>query len=120
MEARNVTLRLPKPGLQYVIHCDASYHGAGFVLMVEDYVNETGKKEKKTYAPVAFGSHLVNATQLKFSIYYKLRAGLFFTLHLGIKQTKNYINGQQKPHTILPIKSNTAISLQLFRQNTCL
>ena len=51
--------------------CDASYHGAGFVLMVEDYVNETGKKEKKTYAPVMFGSHLFNATQLKFSIYYK-------------------------------------------------
>ena len=24
MEARNVTLRLPKPGLQYVILCDAS------------------------------------------------------------------------------------------------
>ena len=37
MEATNVTLRLPKPGLQYVILCDASYHGAGFVLMVEDY-----------------------------------------------------------------------------------
>ena len=46
METTNVTLRLPKPGLQYVIFCDASYHGAGFVLMVEDYVNETGKKEK--------------------------------------------------------------------------
>ena len=45
MEATNVTLRLPKPGLQYVILCDASYHGAGFVLMVEDYVNETGKKK---------------------------------------------------------------------------
>ena len=43
MEATNVTLRLPKPGLQYVILCDAGYHGAGFVLMVEDYVNENGK-----------------------------------------------------------------------------
>ena len=30
MEAKNVTLRLPKPGLQYVILCDASYRGAGF------------------------------------------------------------------------------------------
>ena len=48
MEATNVTLRLPKPGLQYVILCDASYHGADFVLMVEDYVNETGKKRKHT------------------------------------------------------------------------
>ena len=77
MEATNVTLRLPKPGLQYVILCDASYHGAGFVLMVEDCVNETGKKEKKTYAPVSFGSHLFNATQFMFSkeflaLYYAL------------------------------------------------
>ena len=54
MEATNVTLRLPKPGLQYVILCIASYHGAGFVLMVEDYVNEIGKKEK-IYPPVSFG-----------------------------------------------------------------
>ena len=46
MEATNVTLRLPKPGLQYV---SASYH-AGFVLMAEDYINETGEKEKKTNA----------------------------------------------------------------------
>ena len=42
MEAKNVTLRLPKPGLQYVILCYASYRGAGFFLMVEDFVNETG------------------------------------------------------------------------------
>ena len=46
MEAINVTLRQPKPGLQYVILCDASYHGAGSVLMVVGYVNETGKKEE--------------------------------------------------------------------------
>ena len=80
MEATNVTLRQPKPGLQYVILCDASYHGAGFVLMVEDYVNETGKKEKKTCAPVSFGSHLFNATQLKLSIYYKEFLALYYAL----------------------------------------
>ena len=83
MEATNVTLQLTKPGLQYVILCDASYHGTGFVLMVEDYVNErkhTGKKEKKTYALVSFGSHLFNATQLKFSIYYKEFLALYYAL----------------------------------------
>ena len=64
MEATNVTLRLPKPGLQYVILCDASYHGSSFVLILEDYVNETGKKEQKTHAPLSFGSQLINATQL--------------------------------------------------------
>ena len=58
-----------KPGVQFVFHCDASYQGAGFVLMVEDYVNESGRKEMQTYAPISFGSHLFNATQGKFSIY---------------------------------------------------
>ena len=65
MEATNVTLRLPKPDLKNVILCDANYQGAGFVLMVEDHVNQTGKKEK-TYAPLSFVSPLFNATQLKF------------------------------------------------------
>ena len=97
MEATNVTLRLPKPGLQYVILCDASYHGAGFVLMVEDYVNETGKKEKKTYAPVSFGSHLFNATQLKFSIYYKE----FLALYYALDYFSHYIWGSSKQVIIL-------------------
>ena len=35
LDASKSTLRLAKPGLQYVLLCDASYGGAGFVLMVE-------------------------------------------------------------------------------------
>ena len=34
------TLRLPKPDLIYVILADASYYSAGYVLMVEDYVQK--------------------------------------------------------------------------------
>ena len=34
----DLTLRLSKPGLQYVILCDASFHGTGFVLRLEDYL----------------------------------------------------------------------------------
>ena len=45
--ATNLTLRLAKPGLQYVILCDASYHGTGFVLMIEDYLQDQNGKEKK-------------------------------------------------------------------------
>ena len=98
MEATKKTLRSPKPGLQYVILCDASYHGAGcFVLMVEDYVNETGKKEKKTYAPVSFGSHLFNATQFKFSIYYKE----FLALYYALDYLSHYIWGSSKQVIIL-------------------
>ena len=97
MEATNVTLQLPKPGLQNVILCDASYHGAGFVLMMEDYVNETGKKEKKTYALVSSGSHLFNATQLNFSIYYKE----FLALYYALDYISHYILGSSKQVIIL-------------------
>ena len=97
MEATNVTLRFPKPGLQYVILFDAGYHGVGFVLMDEDYVNETRKKEKKTYAHVSFGSHLFNATQLKISIYYKE----FPALHYALDYFPHYICGSSKQVIIL-------------------
>ena len=79
IQATTLTLRLPKPGLQYVILCDGSYHGTGFVLMVEDYVKN---EEVKTYAPVSFGSRLFNIAQLKFSIYYKAFLALYFALDL--------------------------------------
>ena len=36
LKATDMTLRLPRPGLQYILS-DASYYVAGFVLMVEDY-----------------------------------------------------------------------------------
>ena len=34
--ATDLTLRLAKPGLQFVIFWDASFHGTGFVSEVED------------------------------------------------------------------------------------
>ena len=66
--ATDLTLRLAKPGLQYVILCDASFHGTGFVLMIEDYLIDQKYKTKKIYAPVSFGLRLFTTTQLKFSV----------------------------------------------------
>ena len=57
--ATDLTLRLAKPGLQYVILSDASFHGTGFVLMIEDHLIDQKGKSKKTYAPVSFGSRLL-------------------------------------------------------------
>ena len=62
------TLRLAKLGLQYVILCDANFHGMEFVLMIEDYLIDQKSKTKKTYAPVSFDSRLFTTTQLKFSV----------------------------------------------------
>ena len=78
--ATNLTLRLAEPGLQYVIPCDASYHGTDFALMIEDYLQDQNGKEKKTYALVSFSSRLFTATQLKFSVYYKEFLALYFAL----------------------------------------
>ena len=97
IQATDITLRLPKPGLQYVILCDASYHGTGFVLMVEDYVKTDNKGEMKTYAPVSFGSRLFNTAQLKFSIYYKE----FLALYFALDHFSHFIWGSSKPVIIL-------------------
>ena len=70
INATNLTLRLPKPGLQYVLFCDASYHSTGFVLMTEDYLVDQKGQHKKMYAPVSFCSRLFNDTQLNFSVCY--------------------------------------------------
>ena len=96
IQATTLTLRLPKPGLQYVILCDASYHGTGFVLMVEDYVKNE-KNEVKTYEPVSFGFRLFNTAQLKFSIYYKE----FLALYFELDHFSHYIWGSAKPVIVL-------------------
>ena len=80
LRATEETLRLLKPGLRYVILCDNSYHGTGFVLMVEEYVKENNSGEKKIYAPVSFGSRLFTSPQLKFSVYYRKFLALYFAL----------------------------------------
>ena len=95
--ATNSTLRLAKPGLQYVLLCDASYHGTGFVLMIEDYLLDQHGKEKKVYAPVSFGSRLFGPTQLKFSVYYKE----FLALYFALDHFAHFIWGATKPVVVL-------------------
>ena len=64
LQATKTTLRLAKPGQQYVILCDVSCYSSGFVLMIEDYLDEKDGKKKQAYAPVSFGSQLFNTSQL--------------------------------------------------------
>ena len=100
-DATNTTLRLAKPGLQYVLLCDASYHGAGFLLMVEDDTKVL-PSGKKSYAPVSFGSHLFNTAQLKFSIYYKE----FLALYFALDTFAHYLWESSKPVIILTDKKS--------------
>ena len=48
VKATELTLRLAKPGLQYVLLYYASYYGAGFVLMFQDYFKDQKANERKT------------------------------------------------------------------------
>ena len=80
LKSTTMTLRLAKPGQKYILLCDPSYYAAGFVLMVEDYLDENNKKETKKYAPVSFGSQVFTIPQLKYSIYYKKFLALYFAL----------------------------------------
>ena len=91
------TLRLAKPGLQYVILCDASYHSSGFVLMIEDYVKNVKGEDVKSYAPVSFGSKVFNTAQLKMSIYCKE----FLSLYFALETFSHFIWGSEKPVLIL-------------------
>ncbi len=50
--------------MQYVLLTDASYYGAGYVLMVEEYCTEQSGNEH-FLAPVSFGSKLFTPAQLK-------------------------------------------------------
>ena len=109
--ATNSTLRLAKPGLQYVLLCDASYHGTGFVLMIEDYLFDQQGKEKKVYAPVSFGSRLFGPTQLKFSVYYKE----FLALYFALDHFAHFIWGATKP--VLVLTDNRSLT-QFFQSKS--
>ena len=109
--ATDLTLRLAKPGLQYVILCDASFHGTGFVLMIEDYLIDQKGKTKKTYAPVSFGSRLFKTTQLKFSVYYKE----FLALYFALDHFAHFIWGATKP--VLVLTDNRSLT-QFFQSKS--
>ena len=110
-KATTVVLRFPKPGLQYVILCGASYHGAGYVLLVEDYLNDDKHKPQKTYAPVSFGSKLYNKARLKLSIFCKE----FLALYFALEEISHYIWGAEKQ--VLVFSDNKSLT-QCFKART--
>ena len=59
------------PGKQLILMTDASFRSAGYALMIEDNPNQKIQSNRKTYAPVAFGSEIFSPAQIKMSIYSK-------------------------------------------------
>ena len=97
VKATGLTLRLAKPGLHYVLLCDAKYYGVSFVLMIENYVKDQKTKDGKTYAPVAFVTKLFNEAQLNFLIYSIEFLGLYFALD----HFSHFTWGTEKPVNVL-------------------
>ena len=50
---------------------DASFRASGYALLIEEENDKKVNSEKKTFAPVAFGSKVFSPAQLKMSIYCK-------------------------------------------------
>ena len=96
-KACSLSLKMAKPNRQFVIMCDASFDAAGFVLLIEGYAipNNT---TSKSYAPVAFGSHLFSPAQLKHSICVKE----FLSVQYAYETFEHYIwGGSNKPIIVL-------------------
>ena len=111
VKATELTLRLAKPGMQYVLLCDASYYSVSFVLMIEDYVKDQKATDRKAYAPVAFGTKFSNEAQFNFSTYYKIILGLYFALD----DFSHFTWVTEKPVIVLTDKKSL---VKFFQSNT--
>ena len=94
--AAKLSLRLPLPDKQLVIMCDASEHAAGYVLLIEDYT-EANDGQKKTYAPVAFGSQRCTEGQMSLTIYAKE----FLAMHFAFDEFAHILWGVKKPTIVM-------------------
>ena len=112
LQATETTLRLAKPGQQYVFLCDASYYSSGFVLKIEDYQEQKDGKKKQAYTPVSYGSQFFNASQFKMSTYCKE----FLALYFAFEYFSHFIWGSEKPVSFL----TDNISLTSFFQSKSL
>ena len=66
-----LALKQPLKDKQMVLMTDASFTATGYALMTEDDPNQEVQSERKTYAPVAFGSKTLSPAQIRFSFYAK-------------------------------------------------
>ena len=96
---------MAKPGCQFIIVSDASYYAAGYILLIEDYHDQSLNPNEKTYAPVAFGSHLFSPAHLKHSIFVKE----FLSVYFAFEAFEHYFWGvTSKP--IIVLTDNKSVS----------
>ena len=96
-DACELALKQPIPGKQLVLMTDASFRSTGYALMIEDNPDQKIQSKRKTYAPVAFGSKIFSAAQLKMSIYSKE----FLAIYMAFLEFAHILWEATKPTIVL-------------------
>ena len=86
MLATYLTLRLAELDLQYVIFCDSSSDGTGFVLMIQDYPNDRNGKRNNSYATLPFLLSLLSGVRLEFCVYLD-----FLALYFAVDRLSHFL-----------------------------
>ena len=96
-DACELALKQPIPGKQLVLMTDASFRSAGYALLIEDNPEEKIQSERKTYAPVTFGSKVFSPAQLKMSIYSKE----FLAIYMAFLEFAHILSESSEPTNVL-------------------
>ena len=96
-DACELALKQPTPGKQLVLMTDASFRSAIDAPMIEDDPDQKIQSNRKTYAPVAFGSKFFSPAQLKMSIHSKE----FLAIYMAILEFAHILWEATKPKIVL-------------------
>ena len=96
-KACDSALPLPKSGAQYTIMADAGFYAAGFVLMIEDYIEDRTGEPVKIHEEVWFGYKFFSPTHLKQSIHTKE----FLAVHFPFDSFGHLLRESTEPTNVL-------------------
>ena len=96
-DAWDLALKQPIPAKQLVLMTDASFRSAGYALMIQDNPDQKIQSNRKTYAPVAFGSKIFSPAQQTMSIYSKE----FLAIYMAFLEFGHILWEATKPTIIL-------------------
>ena len=96
-DACELALKQPIPGKQLFLMKDARFRSAWYALKIEDKPNQKIQSNRKTYAPLAFGSKTFSPAQLKISINSKE----LLAIYLAFLEFAHILSEATKPTIVL-------------------
>ena len=107
-DACQLALKQPIPGKQLVLMTDARFRSAGCALMIQNNPDQKIQSERKTYAPMAFGSKHFSPAQLKMSIY----SVEFLAVYMAFLECAHILWEATKPKIVLTDNKSVTRFLQ--------